>query len=127
VDALSGGAANEPGPGAACTQEVCITCSDEGRVVEVTVVYEDGRAEVLAQGRRETVDVSLVDAGPGDLVLVHAGVAISLVDLPAGLLDLPAGTVAPDLASALTAVARMVEGRGPDGGPDGRVAGREAS
>ncbi len=86
-------------------------------MVEVTVVYEDGRAEVLAQGRRETVDVSLVDAGPGDLVLVHAGVAISLVDLPAGLLDLPAGAVAPDLASALTAVARMVEGRGPDGGP----------
>lgn len=73
----------EPGPEAACTEEVCITCSDEGQVAEVTAVYEDGRAEVLARGQRETVDVSLVDAGPGDLVLVHAGVALSLLDLPA--------------------------------------------
>jgi hydrogenase maturation factor len=73
----------EPGPEAACTEEVCITCSDEGQVAEVTAVYEDGRAEVLARGRRETVDVSLVDAGPGDLVLVHAGVALSLLELPA--------------------------------------------
>ena len=42
--------------------------------------YEDGRAEVLARGRRETIDASLVDAGPGDLVLVHAGVALTLLE-----------------------------------------------
>jgi hydrogenase maturation factor len=72
-----------PGPGATCTDEVCITCTDEGRVAEVMAVYADGRAEVLAGGRRETVDASLVDAGPGDLVLVHAGVAISLLVVPA--------------------------------------------
>jgi hydrogenase maturation factor len=71
------------GPEAACTEEVCITCSDEGRVAEVTAVYEDGRAEVLAGGRRETIDASLVDVGPGDLLLVHAGVAVSLLEVPA--------------------------------------------
>jgi hydrogenase maturation factor len=67
---------------ASCAGDVCITCSDEGRVAEVTAVHDDGRAEVLVSGRTETVDVSLVDAGPGDLVLVHAGVAITLLDSP---------------------------------------------
>jgi hydrogenase maturation factor len=72
-----------PSPAAVCTDEVCTTCSDEGRVAEVTAVHADGRAEVLAGGRQETVDASLVDAGPGDFVLVHAGVAISLLVVPA--------------------------------------------
>ena len=86
--ALSGDAAAaatgraQPGPEAVCTEEVCITCSDEGRVAEVTAVREDGRAEVLCRGRQETVDASLVDVAPGDLVLVHAGVALSVVELP---------------------------------------------
>jgi hydrogenase maturation factor len=70
---------------AACEDDVCITCSDEGRVVEVTAVHHDGRAEVLVNGRTETVNASLVDAGPGDLLLVHAGVAITRLDTP-GLL-----------------------------------------
>jgi hypothetical protein len=69
----------EADAGAACTDEVCITCSDEGRVAEVTAVHGDGRAEVLVGGRPETVDASLVDAGPGDLLLVHAGVAVTLL------------------------------------------------
>jgi HupF/HypC family protein len=63
-----------------CSDEVCITCSDEGRMAEVTVVHEGGSAEVLAAGLRETIDVSLVDpVRPGDLVLVHAGVAITVL------------------------------------------------
>jgi hydrogenase maturation factor len=66
-------------PEATCTDEVCITCSDEGRVAEVTAVHGDGQAEVLVGGRVESVDASLVDAGPGDLLLVHAGVAVSLL------------------------------------------------
>jgi hydrogenase maturation factor len=66
-------------PEALCTEEVCITCSDEGRVAEVTAVHGDGRAEVLVGGRVESIDASLVDAGPGDLLLVHAGVAVSLL------------------------------------------------
>jgi hypothetical protein len=62
-----------------CTDDVCITCSDEGRVAEVTAVYGDGRADVLVGGRPTVVDASLVDAGPGDLLLVHAGVAVTLI------------------------------------------------
>ncbi len=67
---------------ATCTDDVCITCSDEGRVVEVTAVHDDGRAEVLVNGRAETVNASLVDAGPGDLLLVHAGVALTRLETP---------------------------------------------
>ena len=63
---------------AECTHEVCITCSDEGRVAEVSAVLTDGRVEVLAGGQAEQVDGRLVDGlRPGDLVLVHAGVAVT--------------------------------------------------
>ena len=63
---------------AECTQEVCVTCSDEGRVAEVSAVLTDGRVEVLAGGQAEQVDGRLVDGlRPGDLVLVHAGVAVT--------------------------------------------------
>jgi hydrogenase maturation factor len=56
----------------------CVTCSDEGRVVEVEgAPNAAGAALVLAAGRHETVDVSLIDdPRPGDLLLVHAGVAL---------------------------------------------------
>ena len=59
-----------------CTEEVCITCSDEATLGEVRRV--DG-ADVTVQTARgvDVVDGSLV--GPlsfGDLVLVHAGIAI---------------------------------------------------
>ncbi|MHB1710731.1 MAG: HypC/HybG/HupF family hydrogenase formation chaperone [Acidimicrobiales bacterium] len=61
-----------------CSEDVCITCSDEGRVAEVRSVAQGGDAEVLVNGSTETVDVSLVDeVGIGDLLLVHAGVAIT--------------------------------------------------
>jgi hydrogenase maturation factor len=70
------------GPGPECAEEVCITCSDEGRVAEIATVHENGRAEVVVKGRLETVDVSLVPARPGDMVLVHAGVAVTLIEAP---------------------------------------------
>jgi hypothetical protein len=58
--------------------EVCITCSDEGRVAEVTLVHDETRVDVVAQGRAETIDASLIEpVEPGDLVLVHAGVALT--------------------------------------------------
>ncbi len=61
-----------------CTDEVCITCSDEGRLAEVVTVEGD-EAVVRAAGGRERIDTSLIDVPvPGDLVLVHAGSAISL-------------------------------------------------
>jgi hypothetical protein len=72
----------EPEPGPVCADEVCITCSDQGLVAEVRAVYNDGRADVLVGGRPETVDISLVDAMPGDLLLVHASVAVALLGPP---------------------------------------------
>jgi len=66
--------------GSECPDQVCITCSDEGRVAEVRFRPGGDWAVVLAGGEEETVDVSLVEeADPGDLVLVHAGVAITRV------------------------------------------------
>lgn len=64
--------------------EACVTCSDEGRMAEVVATQNAHRAEVLVAGHRETIDVSLIDAvAPGDLVLVHAGVAITSLTEPA--------------------------------------------
>lgn len=66
---------------ALCTDEVCITCSDEGRLVEVLSLCDDDTAWVLAQGHRERVDITLVGHPvPGDLLLVHAGTAITALD-----------------------------------------------
>jgi hypothetical protein len=66
------------GADAGCTGDVCVTCSDEGRLAEVAAVRDGGLAEVVAAGLVELIDVSLVDpVHPGDLVVVHAGVAIT--------------------------------------------------
>jgi hypothetical protein len=71
-------------PDNACSGEVCITCSDEGRVAEVRTVLTGGMIEVIVEGKPETVDASLVDpVGPGDLLLIHAGVALTALT-PAG-------------------------------------------
>jgi hydrogenase maturation factor len=65
-------------PGPDCADELCVTCSDEGRVAEVRLVLTEGRVEVLAGGQTEQIDGRLVeDLRPGDLVLVHAGVAVT--------------------------------------------------
>jgi hypothetical protein len=58
------------------TDDVCITCSDEGRLAEMV---GPGRARTAAG--IEDVSTVLVDpVGPGDLVLVHAGTAITRVE-----------------------------------------------
>ena len=45
------------------------------------VVETDGRlATVEVLGNRRRVDVSLVDAAPGQFVLLHAGIAIAVLD-----------------------------------------------
>jgi hypothetical protein len=68
--------ATEAGP--ACAEDVCVTCADEGRVAEVRALLAEGRVEVLAGGHAEQVDGRLLDGlEPGDLVLVHAGVALT--------------------------------------------------
>jgi hypothetical protein len=68
---------------AGCTGEVCVTCSDQGDVAEVQNLGPGGTAEVVAGGKRREVDISLIEeVGPGDLILIHAGVGISA--LPTG-------------------------------------------
>ncbi|ODU04027.1 MAG: hydrogenase assembly protein HupF [Pseudonocardia sp. SCN 72-86] len=65
-----------------CTDEVCVTCSDEGRLAEVLTPSSglDPATARTAQGT-ERVDTTLVGpVAPGDLVLVHAGLAISRID-----------------------------------------------
>jgi len=57
----------------------CITCGDEGIVMRVLEVDETRGLALCetAGGERSTVEIALVDAGPGDDVLVHAGTAIA--------------------------------------------------
>jgi hydrogenase maturation factor len=68
-----------------CTEEVCVTCSDEGRLAEVVSASADGSAPETATVRTargvENVITTLI--GPvaaGDLLVVHAGTAISRLD-----------------------------------------------
>ncbi|KAA0082106.1 hydrogenase assembly protein HupF [Mycolicibacterium sp. P9-64] len=64
-----------------CTEEVCITCSDEGRLGELLAGSAQGSAQVRTADGVETVSTMLVEpVSSGDLVLVHAGMAISKVD-----------------------------------------------
>ena len=66
---------------AECTDDVCITCSDEGRLGEIVSLCDDGNAQVRTPAGLEAVDTTLIDdARPGDLVLIHAGAAVSLVE-----------------------------------------------
>jgi hydrogenase maturation factor len=58
----------------------CITCGDEalyGRVLQLDPVYSTALVEI--EGTCVEVDISLVDAvAPGDLLLIHGGVAIGV-------------------------------------------------
>jgi hydrogenase maturation factor len=58
----------------------CITCSDEGRLAEVLESGADTAEVRMAEGP-ETVDIMAVGAvRTGDLLLVHAGAAIAVVE-----------------------------------------------
>jgi hydrogenase maturation factor len=58
----------------------CITCSDEGRLAEVLESGAD-TAEVRTAEGPATVDTMAVGAvRPGDLLLVHAGAAIAVLE-----------------------------------------------
>ncbi len=59
----------------------CITCSDEGRLAEVVAVAEAGEASVRTASGSEVIDTTIVGSvQPGDLVLVHAGAAIAVLE-----------------------------------------------
>ena len=63
----------------------CITCSDDGTLAEIVTVDAVGAASVRTAAGIEVIDVNLVTpVGPGDLVLVHAGTAIALVEAESG-------------------------------------------
>ena len=64
-----------------CTEDVCVTCSDEGRVGEVVTAAIDGMASVRTSRGVENVATALIDpVAAGELVLVHAGTAISRME-----------------------------------------------
>jgi hydrogenase expression/formation protein HypC len=55
----------------------CITCGDVAIPMRVLRAGDDGLADCITEdGRTSEVDLALVDARPGDEVLVHACVAI---------------------------------------------------
>ncbi|ASW91328.1 hydrogenase assembly protein HupF [Mycobacterium marseillense] len=90
-----------------CDDEaVCVTCSDEGRLGEVVSASADGQARIRTARGVETVITTLVGpVAPGELVLVHAGTAISRVcDDDAGAAGIrgaaPSGRVCDDDAGA---------------------------
>ena len=65
-----------------CIEDVCVTCSDEGRPAEVILGRDGplGAALVRTAQGEERVDTSLVgEVVPGDLLLVHAGAALTRV------------------------------------------------
>jgi hydrogenase maturation factor len=60
----------------------CITCSDEALPARVLQVNQEvGLALVALEDRTEEVDITLVEqVAPGNVLLVHGGAAIALLD-----------------------------------------------
>jgi hydrogenase expression/formation protein HypC len=55
----------------------CTTCADAAMPGRVVALLPDGMATVeIGEAERQDVSVELVDARVGEVVLVHAGVAI---------------------------------------------------
>jgi HupF/HypC family protein len=64
-----------------CAEDVCVTCSDEGRMGEVVSPSTEGMAAVRTARGVESVVTALIDpVDAGELVLVHAGTAISRIE-----------------------------------------------
>ncbi|MEU8269535.1 HypC/HybG/HupF family hydrogenase formation chaperone [Sphaerisporangium sp. NPDC049002] len=62
-----------------CLADVCLTCSDEALPALVVRLMDHGLAIAEIGGVHEQVSVALVDAAPGDTVLVHAKEAIAVI------------------------------------------------
>ncbi|MGH7908077.1 MAG: HypC/HybG/HupF family hydrogenase formation chaperone [Candidatus Binataceae bacterium] len=65
---------------AKCHEDVCITCADQALEARVIELLPENLARVSVGGEIEVVSVALIDAGPGDRLLLHAGEAISKLD-----------------------------------------------
>jgi hydrogenase maturation factor len=61
-----------------CHSDHCITCGDEGIPMTVVRVDEERCLALCSaeDGEKSSVEIALVEAQPGDSVLVHAGVAL---------------------------------------------------
>lgn len=71
-----------------CTEEVCVTCADEGRLAEVVLEPSPesheaaGQALVRTATGEEWVDTTILgEVRVNDLVLVHAGAAITRLEV----------------------------------------------
>jgi hypothetical protein len=61
--------------------EVCVTCGDEGRVAEVVLEPVDGQALARTATGEEWVDTTVLgNVEVNDLILVHAGAAITRLE-----------------------------------------------
>jgi hypothetical protein len=64
-----------------CESTTCITCADEGHLGEVVVADAEGTVVVRTADGPEGVDITRVgDVTAGDLLLIHAGSAIGVVE-----------------------------------------------
>ncbi|HYA00160.1 MAG TPA: HypC/HybG/HupF family hydrogenase formation chaperone [Candidatus Binatia bacterium] len=77
VELRGGRASDRPG---ACGDEVCTTCSDSAVPSRIIELRGEHLAVAEIQGTRAVISVALVDAAPGDTVLVHAREAIAVVE-----------------------------------------------
>ncbi|MFR9775718.1 HypC/HybG/HupF family hydrogenase formation chaperone [Micromonospora sp. MS34] len=66
--------------GPECHDQVCVTCADQAVAVRVLELTADGLAVADTDAGPEEISVALVEAGPGDVVLVHAKEAIAIVE-----------------------------------------------
>ena len=67
----------EPAEQATAGRNSCLTCGDIAVPMRVIQVGDDGLADCVSEdGETSQVELALVDARPGDEVLVHACVAI---------------------------------------------------
>ena len=68
-----------------CDEHHCITCGDDGVPMRVLRV-DEARGLALCTdeaGARSSVEIALVDAAPGDTLLVHAGTALTRLEAAA--------------------------------------------
>lgn len=75
-------------PADECTDDVCVTCSDEGRLAEVLLEPSPensaatGQALVRTATGEEWVDTTILgDVHVNDLILVHAGAALTRLEV----------------------------------------------
>lgn len=63
----------------------CITCGDDGVPMRVLAIDAERRLALCAdeRGVHLSVEIALVDAAPGDTLLVHAGTALTRLEAAA--------------------------------------------